>query len=199
MRMTIPLIVLVLAAAILTGCPRSGGLPPTAPPSASATAPTAPVSGSPTAPQGVKVLPGDQKPNFTAKGVDGRDVKPTDYSGKILVLDFWATWCAPCCKKLKEYQPMSAKYQDQGVQFLVFSLDDTAETAKGWAADNKVTIPMAMFDDSVQSIFFPGDKSVTIPQVRILDRTGAWRYSMDSSSKVSDVENAIKALLAENK
>ena len=94
---------------------------------------------------------------------------------------------------------MSVKYQDQGVQFLVMSLDDTPETAKGWAKDNNITIPMAMFDDNVQGIFFPGEKSVTIPQVRILDATGAWRYSLDSSAKVSDVEDAIKALLAEKK
>jgi peroxiredoxin len=174
MKMTSLLVASALAVALLSGCPHDAA-------------------------QGVKVLPGDQKPEFTAKGVDGGDVKPADYSGKILVLDFWATWCAPCCKKLKEYQPMSAKYQEQGVQFLVMSLDDTPQTAVGWAKANHITIPMAMFDDNVQSVFFPGDKSVTIPQVRILDRAGAWRYSLDSSSKVSDVEDAIKALLAERK
>ena len=188
MKMAILLAMSVLGVALLSGCPHNA-----APPAGDST-PT----GLPSA-QGVKVLPDDQKPDFTAKGVDGREVKPSDYSGKILVLDFWATWCAPCCKKLKEYQPMSVKYQSHGVQFLVLSLDDTPETAKGWASSNNITIPMAMLDDNVQSIFFPGDKSVTIPQVRILDRTGAWRYSMDSSAKVSDVEDAIRALLAEKK
>ena len=184
MRMITLLAISVLGVALLSGCPHNAA--PTGAP---------PTQGT----QGVKVLPGDQKPTFTAKGVDGRDVKPTDYSGKILVLDFWATWCAPCCKKLKEYQPMSVKYKDQRVQFLVMSLDDTAETAKGWATANGISIPMAMFDDTIQGIFFPGEKSVTIPQVRILDATGAWRYSLDSSAKVSDVEDAIKALLAEKK
>ena len=188
MKVTILLAMSVLGVALLSGCPRSA-----APPAASATPTAQQVA------QGVKMLPGDRKPEFMAKGVDGNEVKPSDYRGKILVLDFWATWCAPCCKKLKEYQPMSVKYQSQGVQFLVLSLDDTPETAKGWASSNNITIPMAMFDDNVQSIFFPGDKSVTIPQVRILDRTGAWRYSMDSSAKVSDVEDAIRALLAEKK
>jgi peroxiredoxin len=198
MRTAVLLAMAVFGVMLLSGCPHNEA-PPTTPNAAAPTGPASPTPAAPQAAQGVKLLPGDQKPEFTAKGVDGKDVKPSDYSGKILVMDFWATWCAPCCKKLKEYQPMSAKYQDQGVQFLVMSLDDTPETAKGWAKANNITIPMAMFDDSVQSIFFPGEKSVTIPQVRILDSSGGWRYSMDSSSKVSDVEDAIKTLLAEKK
>jgi peroxiredoxin len=192
--------VAVVAAVVLAGCPASKqAAESTAPAMTPSAASAAKASAEGQLPKGVKKLAGDQKPDFTAKGVDGKDVKPADYAGKILVIDFWATWCSACCEKLLEYQPMAEKYKDKGVQFLVISRDNDPATARGWAKEKNVTIPMAMFNDQIQSVFFPGQEAITIPQARILDATGAWRYSMTSDAHVSDVEDAINALLAEKK
>jgi peroxiredoxin len=191
-------VVAALAGAVLAGCPKMTAQPPDSVQATPGTGPAPAVkTAAPAASDAVKVLSGGTKPDFTAKGVDSSSVTAAQYKGKILVMDFWATWCAPCCKKLKEYQPMSDKYKAQGVEFLVFSLDDAPEVAKGWAKENNVTIPMVMFNDDIKMTFFPDESTVAIPRVRILDRNGVWRYSLESSSKVSDVEEAISKLLAE--
>jgi len=63
-------------------------------------------------------------PDWVLKDVDGREVKAADFKGKVVLVDFWATWCAPCRKEIPEYVALQEKYRARGLVILGFSLDE---------------------------------------------------------------------------
>jgi thiol-disulfide isomerase/thioredoxin len=70
------------------------------------------------------VVAGQKAPNFEAKTVDEKTVKfPEDYKGKVVLLDFWATWCGPCRAELPNVVAAYQKYHDKGFEVLSVSLD----------------------------------------------------------------------------
>src|SRR5690606_18171975 len=65
--------------------------------------------------------------DFTLKDADGRDVTLADYKGKVILMDFWATWCGPCKVEIPHFIEFQEKYGSQGLQVVGISVDDTAE------------------------------------------------------------------------
>lgn len=140
----------------------------------------------------------EMAPDFVLKDTDGNDVTKADFSGKVLCLDFWATWCAPCVKKLKEYEPIIAKYQDKGVELVAVSLDSSPEVAAGWAKTENSPYRIVMLDDVFKAAYFPEvSGQIPVPQVRIIDRDGNLRYKFDAKSTVEDLELALSKLVEE--
>ncbi|MGE3821307.1 MAG: TlpA family protein disulfide reductase [Isosphaeraceae bacterium] len=68
---------------------------------------------------------GRPAPEFTARDVLGKEFRLESYRGKYVLIDFWATWCAPCVAELPRLQAAYAKYRDQGFEIVGVSLDDT--------------------------------------------------------------------------
>lgn len=73
--------------------------------------------------------PGSKAANFTAADINGRQLSLSDYSGKYVLLDFWASWCVPCRKGNPHLKELYAKYKDKGVEFIGIADDDSKPEA----------------------------------------------------------------------
>jgi peroxiredoxin len=172
---------------------------PTSGDGASPGANDAKASEAPTAGSNEPSAVGKPAPDFAVTDVDGNARSLQDYKGKILVVDFWATYCKPCVKKLREYESIYQANKSNNVDFLALSSDTEDAVMKGWREETSVTIPLARMDDATREAFFGPVQFVTIPQVRIVDRKGVIRYSFGPDDEVAAVEEAVKTLVAEQK
>lgn len=182
---------LVLALLAAGGCKPS--TPPTNPPPTPPPAATQPPTVQPTAQDGNV---GKKAPDFSVTDVEGKTHSLNDYAGKILVVDFWATYCKPCVEHLRDYNDAAYEMSKQGVEFLGLSMDDSDAAIKGWRPEG-FSITLARLDEKTHKAFFGDTAVVAIPQVRIIDRKGILRYSLGPDATAAQVKDAIKTLLDE--
>lgn len=94
--------------------------------------------------------------DFTMKNLEGKDVKLSSYKGKVVLLNFWATWCGPCKAEIPGFVELQEKYKDDLV-IVGFSVDDPADTAKAFAAEYKMNYPILLGEgrEDVQESYGP--------------------------------------------
>ncbi len=88
----------------------------------------------------------DAKPanfDFTFKDLDGKDVALSSYKGKVVLLNFWATWCGPCKAEIPGFVELQQQYGDK-LAIVGFSVDDTAEQARAFAGQYKINYPILL-------------------------------------------------------
>ena len=88
---------------------------------------------------------GDAVPNFTLKQNNGQLVSLQEYRGKVVVLNFWASWCGPCVEELPSLQKFAERYNGKGVQVIGVSLDEDANAYMKFLTDHEVNF-MTMRD-----------------------------------------------------
>jgi len=66
-------------------------------------------------------------PDFTLPNIDGRQLQLSSYRGKVVLLDFWATWCVPCREEIPHFVELQQKYGGQGLQIIGVSMDDSPD------------------------------------------------------------------------
>ncbi len=113
----------------------------------------------------------DPKPvkTFSVETLDGRVLRSADFRGKVLILNFWATWCPPCRAEIPDLVALQEKYRDQ-VVVLGISLDEVpAAEVRAFAERYKVNYPIAMATPAIYAAF-PG--LGTLPMSLIVDRDG---------------------------
>lgn len=124
---------------------------------------------------GGKDLPVLRKaPDWVLKDVDGRDVKASDFKGKVVIVDFWATWCPPCRKEIPHYIAMQEKYRERGLVILGFSMDDLPPAeVKSFGEMMKTNYPLIMANETVAEAFggYEG-----LPTAFAIDRSGNIRH-----------------------
>ena len=118
--------------------------------------------------------PADAKPanlDFTMKDMNGKDVKLADYKGKVILLDFWATWCGPCKFEIPGFVELQEKYGKHGLQVIGISVDDTVKLLQPYVAEYKMNYPVlqGLGHDDVQEAYGP---MWGIPTSVIISRDG---------------------------
>jgi peroxiredoxin len=93
--------------------------------------------------------------DFTLKDLAGKDVKLADYKGKVLIVDFWATWCGPCKVEVPEFVEMQANYKDKGFAILGIAVDDTIPNLKKFAEEYKMNYPVLVAHEEVEKAWGP--------------------------------------------
>ena len=94
--------------------------------------------------------------DFTLKDLDGKEVSLASYKGKVVLLNFWATWCGPCKAEIPGFVELQEKYRDK-LTIIGYSVDDTAELAKKYAAEYKMNYPILLGEgrEDVQDAYGP--------------------------------------------
>jgi peroxiredoxin len=133
------------------------------------------------------LAPGILAPSFTLTDLDGEEVKMEDYRGKKLVLNFWATWCAPCKAEMpameKLYQNYSGKFE-----ILAVNLDPVNDVA-GFANKNDLSFPILLDENkSVQNQY----SVLSIPTTYIIDAKGIIVNKHIGSMTYEQLEEYIK-------
>lgn len=85
---------------------------------------------------------GEAAPDFTLKTTDGQEIKLSDYRGKNIILNFWATWCGPCRFEMPAFQAIHEKWAKEGVVLLAINTQDGAANALSYAESNNFTFVM---------------------------------------------------------
>jgi peroxiredoxin len=109
-------------------------------------------------------------PDFTLKDSNGATVKLSDYRGKVVLLNFWATWCGPCKIEIPWFIDLEQKYKDQGFSVLGVSMDEDGwEVVKPYIENRKVNYRVVLGDDIVGNLY-GGIES--LPTTYMIDRDG---------------------------
>jgi peroxiredoxin len=111
------------------------------------------------------------KLNFTLKDVNGKPLQLAGFKGKVLVLNFWATWCVPCRAEIPALVELQAQYAGNGLQVIGVSVDDPAEKMKPFIDQYKINYPVltALGNDGILDTYGP---MVVVPQTVIIGRDG---------------------------
>jgi thiol-disulfide isomerase/thioredoxin len=130
--------------------------------------------------------------------ITGTPVSIKKLKGKVVVIDFWATWCGPCVAEMPKMKELYAKYRHQGVEFIGVSLDQPKEkggleSLKRFVKENGITWPQYYQGNFWQSEFSSSWKINSIPRVFVVDQRGRL-HSVDARGKL---ETIIPALLKE--
>src|SRR5258706_1754976 len=93
-----------------------------------------------------KLTPGMISPPFPRTGLDGKPVDLAAFKGKVVLIDFWASWCAPCVVIIPHFRDLQARWGGQGFQVIGISMDDSASEARAAATRLRVNYPVVMGD-----------------------------------------------------
>ena len=132
-------------------------------------------------------------PEFTLKDSNGQTVHLSDYKGKVVLLDFWATWCGPCKIEIPWFMEFEQQLKDRGFAVLGVSMDEDGwNVVKPYIQQYKVNYRILLGNDQVGEIY-GGVES--LPTTFIIDRQGKIASVHIGLSGKDDFKNAITQLL----
>ncbi len=142
------------------------------------------------------IMPVDQAqdaPIWTMQNLKGADVTLADFKGKVVVLDFWDTWCPPCRAEIPGFIELQDEYKDKGVVFVGAALGrEGPDKVASFAENQGMNYPVVLATAEVVNMYGP---ITGIPTKFIIDRDGKVRARFVGGMPKAAMEEKIKALL----
>ena len=131
---------------------------------------------------------------YTVKDMNGADVRLADYKGKVILLNYWATWCGPCKVEIPDLVALQEKYKDKGLVILGVSQDDDPETLRAFASAFKMNYPVLVGRDQPDLLDAQGPLW-GLPTTYLIARDGTICTRHLGPATKEDFEREIRALL----
>jgi thiol-disulfide isomerase/thioredoxin len=109
--------------------------------------------------------------NFSFRDIGNRTVALSEFKGKVIILDFWATWCEPCKAEIPGFIDLQKKYAARGLKIIGLSVDDSLPTAKKYAEAMKMNYPVLLAEGK-EDILMAYDPIPSIPVSVVIGRDG---------------------------
>ncbi len=111
-------------------------------------------------------------PNFCLKCLEGRDVELKHFNGKVVFINFWATWCGPCIEEMPSMEALYREFKDRGFVLLAISVDYGGATlVRNFVAKHRYTLPV-LLDPNCETLDLYHVKG--IPTTLVIDKSGNW-------------------------
>ena len=134
-------------------------------------------------------------PDFSLLDVNGTSVKLSDFKGKTVVLNFWATWCGLCRKEIPDFIELQKQYAKDGLQFIGVAIDqEGVQVIKPFAEKLQINYPTLVGNDEVFAKYGGRD---AIPVTILIDKKGMIRTSYIGMRKKEALEEMVLALMKE--
>ena len=148
-----------------------------------------------TAGTGPAALLGSPRPAFTLGAADGQRVSADDFDGQVMLINFWATWCAPCREEMPMLNEVQAELGPAGLAIVGIALDDVAR-ARAFAAELGIdyTILVGAGDVMSTSLAY-GNQAGVLPYTVLVDREGVVRWTYLGELKRDALMQKITPLL----
>ena len=137
-----------------------------------------------------------QAPDFTLTGFDGQTIRVAAFRGKVVLLNFWATWCAPCRVEMPIFATWQRQYGPQGFTVIGICMDDDAAPARRLVDRLKLNYPTAMGDENLAARF---GGVLGLPLTFLIDRNGVVRARFQGEADARKLESQVRQLLAESR
>lgn len=132
-------------------------------------------------------------PEFSRSDLQGAPVDLAQYRGKVVLLNFWATWCGPCRIEMPRFIQWQKAYAAQGLQVLGVSIDDSIAPVRPFAQKLQVDYPIVMGDAKLGDLY---GGVYGVPVTFLIDRQGIVRARYDGEPDLGTLESAVQKLLA---
>ena len=148
----------------------------------------------PQAAQVCDAKPKSAKLNLTLKDLSGNKVKLETFKGKVIVVNFWATWCAPCKVEIPGFVELQERYGSDGLQLIGISVDDTADKLKPYVDAQKMNYPVLQGRGHTE-ILDAFSKVETLPTTVLITRDGTICKTHSGAVTKDALEAEIRPLL----
>jgi cytochrome c biogenesis protein CcmG/thiol:disulfide interchange protein DsbE len=135
---------------------------------------------------------GDMAPDFSRTDFAGKPVHLADYRGRLVLLNFWASWCGPCLEEMPRFFRWQKDYGARGLQIVGVSMDDDAASAKRLLARSAAPYPMVLGDAKLGETF---GGVLGLPLTFLIDPQGRIAGRYQGNADLAKMEAQIKAML----
>lgn len=132
-------------------------------------------------------------PSFVRKDLKSRHIDLSAYKGKVVLLNFWATWCAPCQIEMPRFAAWQKEYGAQGFQVIAVSMDDEQSLVLDFLKKHPMPFPVLMGDEELGSLY---GGVLGLPVTFMIDRNGTITATFKGETRPDLIQAEIRKLLA---
>jgi cytochrome c biogenesis protein CcmG/thiol:disulfide interchange protein DsbE len=137
---------------------------------------------------------GDSAPEFSRTDIGHRKIDLKAYRGKVVLLNFWATWCAPCQAEIPTFVAWQKMYGPRGLQVIGVSMDDDPTLVRSLYGKLKLNYPIVMGDERLGELY---GGILGLPMTFLIDRHGNVRAKYQGDATMKVIQLQMPSLLVE--